>query len=441
MKIIKSLFFVVLTCSLALRAENDSTRLTCPVDDRVTCNEILQQIADLRASLTDCSAQIEACLLDTETVIDALITPTCDIATAIAQTDMPYTITAPGQYCLVESVTGTLTIDADDVLVNLNGFKISGGTPDNIFVQSRQNITITNGIIGNAGVIGNGIRFNNCTTVVVTDIKFQQSDIGCRFDATNGIRLHNCSFKDHVGVEAGTIIFENASNGKVTSCQISGGQRPSGLAVVRLLNSSNISFFDVNVADYIGTSINYFSSISCDSIIFTDCSVQQKVGELAQLSFLFNNCSSSGCFNCTEFSWGGFGFFVSNSSSKILLDHCKSVNRINGATAFLLTNCSDCCIVDCIQEGNAVGYRVNSTSNCLVLNCVAKANLTFPGIGFDTVSSSTSAFLGNYAQNNTTNYNGFPSTYSKTTFTSGAFARYGSGALTTPTDWDNIDII
>jgi hypothetical protein len=65
-------------------------------------------------------------------------------------TSAPYAITAPGIYCLKNSVTGDISIHADDVVLDLNGHvmqSLKPGSGSGITAFDRANITVRNGTI------------------------------------------------------------------------------------------------------------------------------------------------------------------------------------------------------------------------------------------------------------------------------------------------------
>ena len=76
-----------------------------------------------------------------------------------AITSLPYTISAPGAYCLTGHLSTSvpagpiITIDTDKVVLDLNGFSIDGSGAGlrtfatGIYVTSRKNITIKNGTL------------------------------------------------------------------------------------------------------------------------------------------------------------------------------------------------------------------------------------------------------------------------------------------------------
>ena len=84
-------------------------------------------------------------------------------------TSVPYTVTAPGIYCLKSSLQfagafhgGAITVQADDVVLDLNGHVLEGPGPEavtntwGVRATNRKNITVRNGTI-RAFLIGVGL--------------------------------------------------------------------------------------------------------------------------------------------------------------------------------------------------------------------------------------------------------------------------------------------
>ena len=84
-----------------------------------------------------------------------------EVEPRIPISELPFTIKSSGSYYLTKSlsVEGTgITIDADDVTIDLMGFTISGsgGTDNGIYMHGRSNVEIRNGTIkgfGGAGIL------------------------------------------------------------------------------------------------------------------------------------------------------------------------------------------------------------------------------------------------------------------------------------------------
>jgi hypothetical protein len=60
-----------------------------------------------------------------------------------------YTIGAPGIYCLNSSIGGSIQVNADDVVIDMNGHTLESlnSTGDGIYAFDRKNITVRNGTI------------------------------------------------------------------------------------------------------------------------------------------------------------------------------------------------------------------------------------------------------------------------------------------------------
>lgn len=425
---IKLILPILLVSGTLLWADEvDSTRLVCPMDERITCVEILEKIADLKQSITECCAELQTCLEETNSLIDSIVTPSCAVAMAISQADMPFTITASGQYCLQETVTGTLTIDADDVSLNMNGFMISGGSTNNIVATGHTNITIANGAVGDAGVSGNGILLTTCTTVSIFNVNFQDSQTGCHLVATTNIRIHGCSFSEH---QTG-LLFEQSLDGKITCCQMDQTQFN-----VSVDTSRNLNFFDIVISTTVANSggVNVVDSENC---IFNTISVVASNGVAVSQSssLLFYN---SKCVHVTD-------GIITDSTTDVAFVNCSANGGTNG---YFLNEDTRLCLLNCSAIANSNhGFQLISQVDSYLFNNKALNN----GIrGFYVSAAGTEALLRNYAQSNgampsTDNYVGFPVNYSITTFNTaigtGVFNRNAGGGLPRPTDWDNISVI
>lgn len=97
--------------------------------------------------------------------------------TPVRQPDLPLTITAPGVYVVVEPLVGVehhngITIDSDDVVLDLNGFTLSGGlnTLDGVHVTSgpRRGVFVQNGAVRGWGGDGVDAAGGSSTEHVIT---------------------------------------------------------------------------------------------------------------------------------------------------------------------------------------------------------------------------------------------------------------------------------
>jgi len=111
---------------------------------------------------------------------------------------VPETITQPGVYHLLENLSTEILIDADNVVIDLNGFTLSGDTDTIITVSSNEHYNI---LIKNGSIKGNnantGIKVDeNTSGVVLQDLHFSDLNIGVNFDGTSELPV-KCSKVDN----------------------------------------------------------------------------------------------------------------------------------------------------------------------------------------------------------------------------------------------------
>lgn len=85
---------------------------------------------------------------------------TLDQVEARTPVSEPGSITAPGSYYLTQDITGSISIGADNVALDLNGFTVTGGSPDLIDIVNSTNVAISNGTLDGAGEDVWGVRAN-----------------------------------------------------------------------------------------------------------------------------------------------------------------------------------------------------------------------------------------------------------------------------------------
>lgn len=107
---------------------------------------------------------------------------------------LPYVINEPGSYVVMTDLIGVsqdygITIDTDDVTVDLNGFTLTGvsGSYDGIMVNSgKNNIAIFNGVIRNWDWAG--VDADDCKNNLFEDLRcFGNSQSGLRAGHSNTI--------------------------------------------------------------------------------------------------------------------------------------------------------------------------------------------------------------------------------------------------------------
>ena len=126
---------------------------------------------------------------------------------------LPYTISASGSYYLSQnlSISGAtaITVNADDVTIELNGFTLSGngtGTgAHGIYMNGRNNVEIKNGTVkgfGGTGIYASGSTGKNHRVIGVRAIGNGDDGI---YVGRNNARVKDCTAEGNVG--AGIFVF------------------------------------------------------------------------------------------------------------------------------------------------------------------------------------------------------------------------------------------
>jgi hypothetical protein len=121
---------------------------------------------------------------------------------------LPYTITTPGFYYLTgnlnySSTTGNaITINADDVTLDLMGFALTGpgaatGTVEAITISGRTNVEVRNGTVRNFFVGVHDGDINNGKKHRALNLRVTNTTFGIIFDGQNHL-IKNCSSMDNI---------------------------------------------------------------------------------------------------------------------------------------------------------------------------------------------------------------------------------------------------
>ncbi len=412
---------------------------TCSTFEPISCQEILNKLDWIKIDLETRCQELQDCIDIAEKKLDNLQTPTCDQAIAIDQDfmNMPQPqITQPGVYCLVESVTGSLLIDADNVTVNLNSFSISDA--DRLIeCNNHTDITIQGfGVLKDAST--NGVLFTTCTGVIIDTINFEGCPTALQFSGVDTFRVDQCSV---VGSTIRGMFFDNSRNGKVSCCLLHDN---SLTFVIFCNNSQNLIFSDIKVENNICL-VGYRVNDSNNCQLINSSFNRNNNG----VSFAgWQTLRSSDCIlqNCEAQSNGlsilvpTFTAFSNSGSNKIVFDFCRALNNVAQTTSrgFLFNNSTNCCVLNCLSKENSTnGFEVVSSTNCYLNNNKAIKNGTD---GFFWDGANNNVFLSNYAEGNTTNYSGVP-TIIRFDTTVGEFRDpVNSCTAVSPSDWDNISV-
>ncbi len=328
----------------------------------------------------------------------------CIIATQINQSNVPFTISTPGSYCVVEGLAAVsaassplINITSDNVVLDLNDQIITGAglAPIGIRINANNNVIIRNGSLIRFTI--NALQVNqNSQQIQLNNIIAINNNVG--FSATGMLRssFQNCAAI--LSTQAGFFITNgvgvNTQNCVFQQCY-SFGNSGIGSGLGFFLNGCINCFFPNCIAYANG--VNGFVQTNCQHIIY-------------------QNCISSGN--------GGFGFSI--ASNNTTLQNCFADN--NRLAGFRLLG-NQIRVSQCQAEDNENGFRIegNSTNTLLlestavrnrvtgfhfdpgttelqVRNNTATGNLIF---GFENQGIANRIYA-NWANNNGTNFVGIP---------------------------------
>lgn len=377
---------------------------------------------------------------------------------------LPATITASGSYYVTSNLTGTagqhgITIDANDVTLDLGGFTLVGPTTGTAthavrIVAGRSNVIVRDGIVRNW--VGGGIISESDTSkrIVVEDISiFSPDAVGIDLGNTSIARNCMVELSGSTGISAGVTcqivdcsVVNIGGAGILTSnnCTLSNCTAfVTGLTGMSVGNGSIVTGCTVAQSSGSGFSIGAQStvrnsaarentgtgiSVGTGSAV-ADCTAESNLGS-AGISAGFG-CTISGCVARANTS-------SSNISSGITVSGESTVTRCTvtntATTAATLTNTTGmginvgaaCTVEACTVQGSA-GDGIRASSSCLIIANNCEGNGSFAsgdGAGIHTtggenriegntvtgadrgidVDGTGNFIIKNSARNNTTNY-------------------------------------
>lgn len=284
------------------------------------------------------------------------------------------TIKDPGVYCLTQDIKGSITLEANDIELNLNGHRVDGGgAPYAIHSFQHKNLTVKNGAVINGG--GLAIGFSVCDGVSIENIDVYESDRALllwacinsevnslsafnNFNTQNGIvQVDSCDTVDLFNVKVcnniknpeppfptetllpdapgiGLLVVNNSSNVNLTSCLVNNNERQN------------------NVGIFAPLFVNFSENVTI---------VNTQVNENTTLSTVVDD--------------KGFAPIHARSSTNLVIDGCQANgNRVDQSQSFArliyILGTTDVEVKNCQVNDNVVGafLPVNATpvSNDLI---------------------------------------------------------------------------
>jgi parallel beta-helix repeat protein len=267
-------------------------------------NESLSKLCVIDSTLDNLSFDLD----DEISIIEEIICSKIDdLATCFMITqediDAGFTISTSGKYCLSENVTHTsasvaITIDTDNVTINLDGHTIDGtSTATNGIATNgtRKNIIIQNGSITSCEI---GINIDNTSQVCINDLIIKQS-------SDNAIEIANSS----------SIIIKNCLTSNATN---------SGIAI-SLSNNYTVK----NCTAQNNGTFGFVTTSSTNGLFVNNKSLTNDNDGF----LLFNANDNIIICQCIALNNSRIGFNIDTSSTNTSLIHNKSIaNTITGFT-------------------------------------------------------------------------------------------------------------
>lgn len=277
-------------------------------------------------------------------------------------TTAPYTIVKSGYYRVTATLKNNITIEADHVTLDMNGYSIqTTATGSAIMVDPYQNITIKNGFIDT--VNGSGISANSASNIVIEKMCITGCNEAIKLNQCNNVTLDQCK------VETNTIGYSLSS---VTH-----------LVGDRCCAQNNTSCG--------------FSLTGCVNNCFSNCSALKTIGNGTVYAFksdsghanVFESCCAENTATLSTQSYDkSVGFYLSNESSSII---------------------NNCTVVTVVSHGNSFSYGIFSTSEAdepsiIQNNTIYGVHGDQPGIGLSADSKKT-FIVNNISYDNDTAFN------------------------------------
>lgn len=316
---------------------------------------------------------------------------------------VPFVIKEPGIYCLADNFTlsnsivcpTAITIEADNVVLNLGGFTISGGFRGIDIQDCSLNVTVKNGVIrttnaegirvgkgsknihlfdlkiidvnkagtcdGCAGILFNGVINDNIRDSIVQNVVVTDCvGTGIKLDFCEDCKLFNCCVQDVTSsplFDANGYFVLNGEGNFFDHCLTS-----SIMAVHATKNargffadaSHDPAFIDCKAIDCISNNAGSFGfhilnsqcalAINCSSAEISSNIPLSALGFFSQTSI---STIFKGCFACNA----GTGFGLNTDTTSLL---CKNISINNIANGFDVFNCTNCTTGNNQAEGNTV---------------------------------------------------------------------------------------
>ena len=371
----------------------------------ICCDEITS-IYDCIINRELCSV-VEACCGEVTSIYDCVINQQmcqtmtaccaqidCAFGTTITQAMMPYTISESGVYYVCEALMAsgapTISITADNVTLNLNGFTVT--SIDNVGINSTgSGVTLTNGYVVAAET---ALNFTAGTNITVTNIQSSSSIINGpsqHLFTVNNLQMRDCIINGN-GLSNTLGLFISGDSIYLTNVSVIntgdnyGFQLGPITTVCELVNclGVNISnhafaFENINVLRVRGCtaigSDNGFAIFGGTAPVFEDCVAQSNsfAGFWLQTGGVGSGVTGAVFKDCIT-DTNVFGFICDGASTDTVYEGCVANNNTN--SGFWMRDGTFTACNHCLASSNAAnGFQIdNLSSRTIITDCIAENN-------------------------------------------------------------------
>lgn len=345
---------------------------------------------------------------------------------------LPFIIKESGHYCLNNSITLAPTpdnpcptgilIQADNVVLSLGGFGISGAFRGIDIQECSINVIVKCGAIQNTSA--EAIRVGkDSKNIQLLDLKVINANMGGVCEGIAGI-LFDGTFTDNIkdSIVRNVLVADSFGTGfNLSFCQDCKVIDSCALTITSTLASDANGF-------YVSGNGNIFENCTTTSVLAT-LSTQSAHGFFAQgaSDTLFHGCQASEiiqlngvgtseatgftiansqcvtCDSCITTSIAGINGFGFESRNSIASSFIECAECLSSAIGFLLSSDIDSFILKCSALNNVIaGFELLNCTSCTV----GKSKAVDNGTGFILSGGTNNRFYLNYASGNGTNYTG-----------------------------------
>lgn len=209
------------------------------------CQAIIDCCLETQSLITECCELTQSNIEELQATCDNILSAlnnTCDVVHIITT---PTIITVSGNYCLANNLTASsasplISIQADDVALNLNNFNVNNSGSNAIDIGSIHNVSIMSGVISAASNVG--INLDQTSNAEILDIDFEGCQVGINASMVMGLSLNQCTF--YSGGQGLVCLYVA---GSATNCYLVRNAAPLNKSIVDI-RSSAMTFENIEVA-------------------------------------------------------------------------------------------------------------------------------------------------------------------------------------------------